>query len=192
MIDVPYPSIYDDPTQQSLKNFSTIQVGNGNKTIRMDERGFWLGSEDFESAPFRVAMDGALTIQGAGGFGDLAFEDTVNLDSQVTDGSTYKRTTTNEKTGAGRGYNAINASNRYAQWLDASEMTSGTTPNTGVVFDSSGIRGYKSGSKNFEITSGGDAYFRGDISASNINGSTINAYVNQTDQVSSHVTSSSY
>jgi hypothetical protein len=133
----------------------------------MDPSGIWLGSDKFATAPFRVAMDGTMTISGASGFGDLAWENSANLDTQVTDGATYKKTTVNEKTGAGRGYSALNSSNRYAQWLSAGEMALGSTPSTGVVFDSLGIRGYKSGTKNFEITSVGDAYFRGDIYAIN-------------------------
>lgn len=70
--------------------------------------------------------------------------------------------------GAGRANNAINASNRYAQWLQTSELSAGSSPSTGVIIDSSGIRGYKAGTKNFEITSAGDAFFNGTIGASTI------------------------
>lgn len=39
-------------------SFKTIEVGAGNKTFKMDERGQWMGALDFENAPFRVDMDG--------------------------------------------------------------------------------------------------------------------------------------
>jgi hypothetical protein len=48
----------------------------------------------------------------------------------VPDGTTYKRTTTNEKTGASRGYSALNASNRYQAWLSSADMVNATLPST--------------------------------------------------------------
>lgn len=38
--------------------FSTIEVGAGSKTFKMDERGMWMGSDDFGTAPFRIDMEG--------------------------------------------------------------------------------------------------------------------------------------
>ena len=38
--------------------FSSIEVGAGTKTFKMDERGQWMGALDFEDAPFRIDMDG--------------------------------------------------------------------------------------------------------------------------------------
>jgi len=38
--------------------FSTIEFGAGSKTFKGDERGIWMGSSDFETAPFRVDMEG--------------------------------------------------------------------------------------------------------------------------------------
>jgi hypothetical protein len=38
--------------------FKDIEVGAGNKTFKMDERGMWLGASDFSEAPFRIDMNG--------------------------------------------------------------------------------------------------------------------------------------
>ena len=86
----------------------------------------------------------------------------------VDDWTTYKRTTTNEKTGAGRWFNALSSNNRYVQWLNASEMSDGTNPTTWVLMDSAWIRWYKSGEKTFEIATTWDAFFKWDIWASTI------------------------
>lgn len=43
--------------------FSEIEFGAGNKTFKGDERGIWMGSDDFETAPFRVDMDGNIRIK---------------------------------------------------------------------------------------------------------------------------------
>jgi len=49
-----------------------------------------------------------------------------------------------------------------------------TSYNRGVKMDNYGLRGYNSyGDKTFEIDTNGNAYFKGDISASNISGGTI-------------------
>jgi hypothetical protein len=45
----------------------------------------------------------------------------------VPDWSTYKKTTSNEKTWASRWYNALNSSNRYQQWLTTTDMVSATS-----------------------------------------------------------------
>ena len=42
--------------------FSTIEFGAGSKTFKGDERGIWMGSSDFETAPFRVDMEGNVYI----------------------------------------------------------------------------------------------------------------------------------
>lgn len=54
-----------NPLEQEATNqipqrgyFSTIEVGAGSKTMKMDERGMWMGASDFSQAPFRVDMDG--------------------------------------------------------------------------------------------------------------------------------------
>lgn len=43
-------------------NFKEIELGAGNKTFKGDERGIWMGSDDFETAPWRVDMNGNTKI----------------------------------------------------------------------------------------------------------------------------------
>jgi len=90
-----------------------------------------------------------------------------NLDN-ISNWSTYVKTTSNEKTWAGRWYNALNSSNRYAQWLTTNDFVSGTNPSTGIVMDSAGIRWYYGSDKKFEVkTSDWSAFFKWDIYAVN-------------------------
>ena len=112
-----------------------------------------------------LTVAGSINVTG----GD-AFSKTNDTLDDIFDGTTYKKTTENEKTGAGRAYNALNANNRYKQWLVNSDMVAGTNPAPGVIIDSSGIRGYNSaGQKTFEITGEeGDGLFRGDLYADDI------------------------
>ena len=51
--------------------FKNMEVGAGNKTMKMDERGMWLGHAVFENAPFRVDMEGNFYLystENGGGF----------------------------------------------------------------------------------------------------------------------------
>jgi hypothetical protein len=120
--DIPDP-IITEPTypygQQVFDNLKSFKAGRGSTSMGMDEQGFWVGADKFATAPFRVTMAGAVYIGGGSGFGDLAWVDSVSLDTQVNDGTTYKKTTANDKTGADRAYNALNSYNRYANWLSA-------------------------------------------------------------------------
>ena len=52
--------VEDESTNQIPERgkFSEIEVGAGSKTFKMDERGMWMGSDDFETAPWRVDMNG--------------------------------------------------------------------------------------------------------------------------------------
>jgi len=42
--------------------FKTMEVGAGNRTMKMDERGFWMGSDDFDTAPLRIDMEGNMIL----------------------------------------------------------------------------------------------------------------------------------
>ena len=54
--------------------FSTIEVGAGSKTFKMDERGMWMGSGDFEDAPFKVSIVGGISITATADSDDVAFD----------------------------------------------------------------------------------------------------------------------
>lgn len=38
--------------------FSSIEFGAGSKTFKGDERGIWMGSDDWNTAPWKVDMQG--------------------------------------------------------------------------------------------------------------------------------------
>jgi len=84
----------------------------------------------------------------------------------IDDGSTYKKTTSSEKTWAWRAYNALNSSNRYKEWLVNSELSSWDDPDYWVILDSDWLRWYKSWSKTFEIDTNWNAFFKWEIWAS--------------------------
>ncbi len=43
--------------------FKEIEVGAGNKTWKMDRRGFWMGAKDYDDAPFRVSIEGVMRMR---------------------------------------------------------------------------------------------------------------------------------
>ena len=52
--------------------FKEIEVGAGSVTFKMDRRGIWLGSADYDTAPFSLSMEGLfklLSTQGLGAIG---------------------------------------------------------------------------------------------------------------------------
>ena len=53
--------------------FKNIEVGAGAKTFKMDERGIWMGSSDFDDAPFKVDMEGNIDIRATTLTEDVAF-----------------------------------------------------------------------------------------------------------------------
>jgi hypothetical protein len=53
--------------------FSTIEFGAGSKTFKGDERGIWMGSSDFETAPFSVDMSGNIKIRASALTQDISF-----------------------------------------------------------------------------------------------------------------------
>lgn len=88
----------------------------------------------------------------------------------ISDGSSYFRTTANQVTGAGRGFNALNSSNEYIKSLKSTQLTVvGSNPSTGWVGDSNGLRMYQSSVLKVNIPVSGDPSFSGDI----FGGSTI-------------------
>jgi len=91
----------------------------------------------------------------------------TSLDN-IQDWSIYKRVTSSEKTGAGRWYNALNSSNRYKNWLTASDMSSATLPTNWIVFWNQGIVWRQSWSTTFSIDTNWNAFFKWDIWASTI------------------------
>jgi len=45
-----------------LRDIAALQVGIGTRAFKADESGIWLGAHKWADAPFRVAMDGTVTV----------------------------------------------------------------------------------------------------------------------------------
>lgn len=148
---------------------SSLTIWSSPDWFRVDWDGnMWSGRADLSTAQtetFAVLKTGELFATNA----TISWNITItgwntNLDA-IDDGSTYKRVTWNEKTGAGRWYSALNSNSRYKTWLSAGEMTSATLPSNGVVFWSQGIVWRKSWVTTFELKTNWDAFFKGTIFA---------------------------
>lgn len=48
-------------SQVDPNNLQSLRIGAGNRAMKADESGLWLGADKFEDAPFSVDMDGKLT-----------------------------------------------------------------------------------------------------------------------------------
>lgn len=101
----------------------------------------------------------------------------------ISNGSTYFRTSANQVTGAGRAYNALDSSNEYVKSLTSTKLSVvGSNPSTGWVGDSNGIRMYQSSVLKVNIPVSGSPSFTGDISGGSnidISGSAkFNGYTN--------------
>ena len=81
----------------------------------------------------------------------------------VTDGSTYGKTTFNQVTGAGRGFSGLDTSNRISQGFLDSGLSSLSLPTNGIRIDSNGIYGRASGVTTFFISNTGSAFFSGTV-----------------------------
>lgn len=81
------PSLMGSPIGE-IQNFAGLQVGSrGGKSFRMDERGMWLGSNDFVGAPFSVDMQGNMTMRSSDGTGAYILIDATNNRIVVHDGT---------------------------------------------------------------------------------------------------------
>jgi len=60
-------------------DFQTIKIGAGDKSIKMDNQGLWLGTDSYTDAPFKVDMEGNITITATEDASDTAirFYDTA-------------------------------------------------------------------------------------------------------------------
>lgn len=49
-----------DPTR--LSGITELEVGSGQKSFKLNREGLWMGADKFEDAPFKVDMDGNVTL----------------------------------------------------------------------------------------------------------------------------------
>ena len=115
-----YVRISDYAAGNGINNLPFSLRNAGVEVVRLGGwNDVWVGPS---SADRRLNWDGAtLTVKGAiiiqagssgiGSFSDAGVLATVNNLDGVPEGTTYKRTTANEKTGAGRAYGGLGASN---------------------------------------------------------------------------------
>lgn len=82
----------------------------------------------------------------------------------IGDGATYFKTTSTEKTGAGRAATALDSSADYIRTLKSTKIVvSSSNPSTGWIADGNGIRLYQSGTLTVNIPVTGSPSFSGDI-----------------------------
>ncbi len=116
-----------------------------------------------------VYLKGKIIITGGSGIsnlsdaGNLATKDTVNLDVDVVDGSTYKRTTANEKTGASRAYTALDSSGHLVTAVKPG-ATIATPPGAGLYMDAQYMGYYSGGAWKVFIQNNGLFRFEGNAS----------------------------
>lgn len=68
----PFQDVLDNPIQVSenygqpqLGNLFSLQIGAGNVAFKADQSGIWLGADRFVNAPFKVDMNGNITLTNA-------------------------------------------------------------------------------------------------------------------------------
>jgi hypothetical protein len=116
------------------------------------------------------AANGANHASATGNPHGVTFSQIGDLDD-ISNGSTYFKTTSTQVTGAGRAYNALDANNEYIKTLTSTKLAVvGSNPSTGWVGDANGIRMYQGGSIRVNIPVSGTPSFSGDITGgANIN-----------------------
>lgn len=65
------PSLEETGYGTVIKNVKQFQAGAGNETAQINQDGFFIGSEKFSDAPFRVGYDGAMVAESADVTGDI-------------------------------------------------------------------------------------------------------------------------
>lgn len=46
--------------QENFDKMEELQIGQGNKTVKADEQGFWIGHQSYDRARFRISMEGTM------------------------------------------------------------------------------------------------------------------------------------
>lgn len=179
-----------------LNNVPLQLYSSGTQKVNIDSTGtnVWIGSDSSNKKlswnGTTLSVVGDITITG-GNAAKVDFSNiTATLDA-VGDGSTYKRTTANEKTGAGRAFTAINSSNNLVtSVIPASAITpSGAGLYLGSnymgYYDSSAWKTYIDSSGNFKFLGNASNNYIQWVAASNklqgVGGGTEQWYASATD-----------
>ena len=67
-------------------DFSTLKIGVGDSSFKVDQQGMWLGADQFEDAPFRIYINGNIYMEASSGTGYLLI-DAENSRIIVNDGT---------------------------------------------------------------------------------------------------------
>jgi hypothetical protein len=140
----------------------TISIGSGNSIFKADSNGIYLGNASFNSAPFRVYLDGSLYAASA----------TISGNVTITSGTTYD--TINSKIGGGdvNGYvtsisgNAITTGTVSANRIDVSGVISAGS----IIVSGNNITSL---TNNAGYQANGDAKTGGSVGGWTINSSAI-------------------
>ena len=118
----------------SMENVGMFGGGAGNETFQFDRRkGIWLGAKNFDDAPFKVDMKGAITATGltitasqVSDLGDLAILDQVDTAQIVNNAISTVKLELLSVTDAVLASNAVTASKIVAGAVTATKISVGT------------------------------------------------------------------
>lgn len=110
------------------------------------------------------ASDAATHIAATGNVHNVSLGQVAGDLDDIADGSTYFKTNSDEKAGAGRAANALDSAGDYIRSLRSTKIVvSAPNPTTGWVGDGAGIRLYQGGSLKVNIPVSGSPSFSGNI-----------------------------
>lgn len=145
-VEIPYIEDNDVDTSKSktenMDIVKTLKTGAGDQSIRTDvNQGFWIGSEQFDTAPFRIDMKGntvanSLTISG-GSTIDFA---NVNGLTKPDDNADVTSANTSADSNKVQGYTIISGGKISTGLLTADNIQTGTLTGRTVQTASSGKR----------------------------------------------------
>ena len=129
--DLNYAPYIDVITSTGLSSSDETKVRVGNLEGITDSdfgalSGYGLYGENVYLKGKILIASGSSGITNLDDAGALASKDTVNLDTDVEDGSTYKRTTADEKTGANRAFQSIDSDLYWKNVIAGAKIVSGT------------------------------------------------------------------
>ena len=161
-----------------LTNLNSLEIGSGNRVLRGDESGFWLGAEKFVDAPFRVDMAGNVTASSLSATGYIAVggaASDVNANATTISGG---KITANSITASQIQAATITATEIASNAITAAKISAGAVTTTklaaGAVTANEISAGAVTASKISVSTLSSISADIGTITAGTINASTVN------------------
>lgn len=127
----PFSNVSDSQVQgtmygSELNNIDTLQAGTGDKVMRADSQGLWLGASEFADAPFKVDMDGNVVMASGSISGYVAIGGSA---SDVNSGATTisgSKITAGSITASQIAANTITANEIAGETITASQLAAGS------------------------------------------------------------------